>query len=61
MADRPRLLAPGPRPALPLNAGRSSSAPARLVLLPRLIVPASATVKRSFWVLRAPKLPLLRD
>jgi hypothetical protein len=38
-----------------------ASAPARLLLPPRLIIPASATVKRSLWVFRTPKLELLKD
>jgi hypothetical protein len=36
-------------------------APARLLLPPRLIVPASTTVKRSLWVFRTPKLKSLKD
>jgi hypothetical protein len=47
------------------GSARSSEAsdvqPARLLLPPRLIVPASTTVKRSLWVFRAPKLELLKD
>jgi hypothetical protein len=69
MADRPRLVTPGPIEraqafrcaAMPLNTGGSPSAAARLVLPPRRIVPASATVKRSLWVFRAPKLELLKN
>ena len=47
------------------GCGRSpegdASAPASLLLPPRLIVPASTTVKRSLWVFRTPKLELLKD
>jgi hypothetical protein len=38
-----------------------ASTPAGLLLPPRLIVPASTTVKRSLWVFRRPKLELLKD
>jgi hypothetical protein len=32
-----------------------------LLLLPRLIIPASVTVKRSVWAFRTPKLELPKD
>ena len=41
--------------------GCDAIAPAQLLLPPRLIVPASATVKRSLWVFRTKKLELLKD
>ena len=76
MTVRPRriasgLIAPaqtfcGATPFSPsAGCGRSSegdaSTPARLLLPPRLIVPASTTVKRSLWVFRTTKLGLLKD
>jgi hypothetical protein len=33
----------------------------RLLLPRRLIIPASAPVKRSLWVFRTPKLELFKD
>ena len=75
MTSRPRPIAPGGivpaqtfRGATPLSpsadcasGGPDASAPARLLLPPRLIVPASTTVKRSLWVFRTSKLELLKD
>jgi hypothetical protein len=76
MTDRRRRIVPGriapaqtfcgATPFSPSGgSARSSEAsdvqPARLLLPPRLIVPASTTVKRSLWVFRAPKLELLKD
>jgi hypothetical protein len=68
----PGLIAPaqtfcGATPFSPSGGSARSSeasdvhAPARLLLPPRLIVPASTTVKRSLWVFRTPKLELLKD
>jgi hypothetical protein len=57
----------GATPLLPSGGSARSSegsdvpAPSRLLLPPRLIVPASTTVKRSLWVFRTPKLALLKD
>ena len=69
MTDRPRLIEPAQmfRRATPFphsgspHAPDGSDVPARLLLPPRLIIPASATVKRSLWVFRTPKSELLKD
>jgi hypothetical protein len=77
MTNRPRRIVPGwIAPAqtfcgtTPLSPSEGSArtpevsdalAPARLLLPPRLIVPASATVKRSLWEFRTAKLELLKD
>jgi hypothetical protein len=68
MTDRPRLIEPAqmfrrstPSPHSGGPHGQGTHVPARLLLPPRLIVPASSTVKRSLWVFRTPKSELLKD
>lgn len=44
-----------------LTPSKNRPASAGPLILPRLIIPPSVSVKRSLWVFRAPKLELMKD
>jgi hypothetical protein len=72
MTGRPRVFAPAqtfggvtplsqPGRGTYASAEPNASTPSQLLLPPRLIIPPSASVKRSLWAFRTPKLKLPND